>query len=412
MAGPSKDSRKGRKEVLLIIPSYHDSFRLKKQLARLRRQSFRNFDVAIILAGDDKFVRVPGLTALQVKRKMDFGFAGSVCLGQLLALRDGYKYYMFTDVDRVPHGRRALAELFSEAARTGADFTYANKMTKGYFFPSAGFFDYENPSIDPSNCVFSLIRTSTLEKSGLYALPLYIGYEDVEFGYRVRLASRMNAHLDRVAYECYNSPAKNSFLRNFSRESFGSMYLYPTMICMFHSPQTASHMGFFDQWKMFFLVMLAQKFSALRVPALAELECRARLRKFGRVSGSKVSEDVSVLRIGRAMEQDYSTYSANSTVSNLAWIISQAVRPSKDYPISNYSPLFNFFMPDSLLIYDEGKRRTLEFAWKRRTSLPARLLALALSAWEATLATARSAALSAAGDAGIFGGYGMKAGKQ
>jgi len=55
--GPAARGEKLRKaEMLIIVPSYHDHYRLGKLLAYLKRQSFRGFDVAVILAKDDEFV--------------------------------------------------------------------------------------------------------------------------------------------------------------------------------------------------------------------------------------------------------------------------------------------------------------------------------------------------------------------
>ncbi|MCX8175395.1 MAG: hypothetical protein N3E51_04275, partial [Candidatus Micrarchaeota archaeon] len=76
LQGETKDCRRRKRgEVLLIIPSYHDSKRLKRMLDGLARQSFKKFDIAIIYASDDKFVPSRRLPIIHVRRKIDLGYA-------------------------------------------------------------------------------------------------------------------------------------------------------------------------------------------------------------------------------------------------------------------------------------------------------------------------------------------------
>jgi len=342
-----------------------------------------------------------------VKRKVDFGFAGSVYLGQLLALEGGYKYYLFTDVDRVPCDENVLQLLYDTAEKNQADFVYGNNMVKGYYFASGGFFNYKNPQVVKSNCVFGLIRASTLQKTGLYALPLYIGYEDVEFEYRLRKAMGSEAYLDRTIYESYSSSAKNAFLKNFGGDSMGYLYVYPTMVCLFGSPQTAHHLGLARMARMFFLVLLTQKFSALRIPALSALEKNARKRVFAKTHGSGISGEITVSKAENAIAVDYESYTANAPLGNSARILSAILSHSDGYKTSNYSPLFDFFIHDSFYVYDEGKKETLFFEWKRKPGIAAKALAFFSALLGTASAVFKAGCLDAAGNRGMFHKYGL-----
>ena len=408
LIGETKDARRQGNDLLIIIPSYHDHYRLRKQLARLRGQKFQKFDIAIILASDDKFISTRGLSICQMKRKADYGFAGAVYAGQLFALSYGYKYYIFTDVDKVPHTSDSLGILYRSAERTGADFVFGNNLIKGYFFQSAGFFNFSNPHAVKSNCVFSLIRTSTLEKTGLYALPLYIGYEDVEFECRLRKSIRSSAHVDSIIYESYNSPAKSPFLASFGADAMGHMYVYPTLLCIYNSPQTASHIGLSRQARMFFSVLLSQKFSALRIPELLQYEKNASTCLPAKTSGQGVSQEISKTLLVGKIGQDYKNYTSNATLFNSLRILRAALTHSRDYRTSNYSPLFDFFIHDSFIVHDEKTSRDFLFEWKRKPPAPTKLLALLSALFDTAAALLKSAYFDAIGNVGIFQKYGAR----
>lgn len=402
----AKDQRRGKRELLIIVPSYHDHYRLGKFLACMKRQTFGGFDVAVILAKDDEFVDALGLTLCQVKRNVDAGFAGAVYLGQLLALEGGYKYYLFTDVDRVPHDEGVLQLLYDTAEKKQADFVYGNNILKGYYFDSGGFFEFKNPHVTKSNCVFGLIRTSTLERTGLYALPLYLGYEDVEFEYRLRKAIGAQAYLGRTIYERYCSSAKNAFLKNFRNGRMDNLYGYPTMVCLFNSPQTICHLGFFTKVNMVFLVLLVQKFSALRIPGLSRLEENARRGTLVKTHATGVSDEITTTRAETGIVEDYGNHIAHATVENSARILSAIFSHSVGYKTSSYSPLFDFFIHDTFYVFDEGQKATLLFEWKRKPGLAAKLLAFSSALIDAAAVLLRSQYLDAIGGKSMFDRYG------
>ncbi len=398
-----------KNDILIIVPSYHDNFRLGKLLRYLEGQTFKNFDVAIIFAKDDKFVSNKSLSLYQVKRNIDAGFAGSVYLGQLLALREGYKYYIFTDVDRVPHTSSVLSKFHHTAEKSGADYVFGNNLVKGYFFRSDEFFDFKNPMATPSNCVFSLIRTSTLHETGLYALPLYIGYEDVEFEYRLKKATKSQVHIDELAYESYNSPAKNPFLKNFGGQDMGYLYIYPTMLGIYNFPQSSNHLGFFREFRVFFIMLLAQKFSALRIPGLAAFEENAKKCRFAKTYGKGVSSELMKKAVEKEQEDDYENYTSNALFGNALRIFKALIFHVKNHRITNYSPLFEFFINDSFYVYDEVERKTFVFEWRRKPGTARKLLAASSALFEATCAAVKARCSELAGDRGMFHKYGLEA---
>jgi len=403
-----KDSRRKNNDLLIIVPSYHDHFRLNKLLRYLRMQTFQNFDVAIIFATDDDFIDAQGLPICQIKRKADYGFAGSVYTGQLFALTEGYKYYLFTDVDRVPHTPDSLGILYRTAEKENADFVFGNNLVKGYFFQSAGFFDFKNPQAVKSNCVFGVIRTSTLERTGLYALPLYIGYEDVEFEYRLLKCSRKTVYLPQTIFESYNSPAKAPFLNNFGKEKSGHMYVYPTITCIYNCPQTAIHLGIARAARIFFIMLLTQKLSALRIPELSQFEKNARACMLAKTRGSGTLQDVSRQQTSNSMPQDYQNYTSNAPFSNLSRILRATLLHSKNYPTSNYSPLFDFFLHDSFFVYDEQAGKTLLFEWKRKPGAFSKTLALLSALLDSSIALLKALFFDATGNLGTFQKYGVQ----
>ncbi len=411
MVFESKDTRRKKNDVLIIVPSYHDNFRLGKLLTYLKRQDFKGFDVAIILAKDDKFVSSAGLSLYQIRRNMDFGFAGSVYLGQLFALREKYKYYIFTDVDRVPHTASVIGEFYCEAEKSGADYVFGNNLVKGYFFRSEEFFDFKNPLEIPSNCVFSLIRTDTILKTGLYALPLYIGHEDVEFEYRLRKAMRFPVHINKPAYESYNSPAKNPFLKNFGGNDMGYLYIYPTMLGIYNFPQASNHLGFFREFRVFFIMLLAQKFSALRVPALADFEKSAKKCRFARTSCKGVSSEISKRQVKKEEGEDYENYTPNAFSANVSFISRAILSHVKNRRMTNYSPMFEFFLSDSFYVYDEAERKAFMFEWKRIPGAATKIIATSSALFEALFASFRAQLSGVLGDQGIFAKYGIPSSK-
>ncbi len=229
----AKDSRKRKNDLLVILPSYHDPYRLRRALAHLKKQSYRGFDVAVILAGDDRFVGDSGLPLYQVKRKIDFGFAGSVYLGQLVAHRDRYKYYLFVDIDRIPYGRDSLKKLHD--AITSGDYERAsgNYLCEGEFYPPNRIRKAKDPKItdarSDNRVLFNIISVSSLKKTGLYLLPIYIGYEDIDYAYRLR--SLRQTFIGDVAVTNLEKSAVFGIFDSFSKKRLRDpMNMYATFL--------------------------------------------------------------------------------------------------------------------------------------------------------------------------------------
>jgi len=181
LAGGIEDARRGeRGKILFVIASYHDNSRLKGLLAALEEQEFQKFDVLVVYAPDDEFVHSGKLSMLHMRRKEDFGFAGALYLGQLVALRDRYEYFLETDVDRLPCSRSSLLHLYDASERENAQYAIGRIAPQSPDSETARMGeDYHSPFL------WGLVRTEVLRATGLYALPLYIGFEDQEFHYRL-----------------------------------------------------------------------------------------------------------------------------------------------------------------------------------------------------------------------------------
>ena len=228
-----KDGRKGRQNsILVILPSYHDGFRLRRYLDRLKGQESKNFDVIVILAADDEFIDEPDLPIYQVKRKMDFGFAGSVYLGQLFAYENGYEYYIFADMDRVPCQESSIGDLHGAIKSKNHERAYGNMLCEGIYLPGEKIVGIENPKTiiaKGSNTVFfNLIKTSTLEKTGLYFLPWYMGFEETDYIYRLRGLDE--AYVNKDIWSFLEKTPIHGVVKTFQEKKFAdSTYLYATM---------------------------------------------------------------------------------------------------------------------------------------------------------------------------------------
>ncbi|MBM3230004.1 hypothetical protein FJZ26_06235, partial [Candidatus Parvarchaeota archaeon] len=197
LLGHVKDLRKGKAKVLVIVPCYGDSMRLEAFFKSMKRQEFKDFDILAVYGQHDRFVDSKGLSVIHARRKVDFGFAGAVYLGQLMAQKLGYKYFLATDVDRHPYSPKSLGILFESAIKTGAQCVFGGHLTKGAYSASEDkFIEQKNgraakgqtQPMSYMSSVWWLISTSYLSKTGLYLLPIYLGSDDSEFEYRLRRA--------------------------------------------------------------------------------------------------------------------------------------------------------------------------------------------------------------------------------
>jgi len=206
LIGKVEDCRGKRKgDVLIIIPSYHDNYRLRALLRELGKQSFKKFDVAVIYAQDDPFARNGSLPIIHSRRKGDFGFAGAAYAGQLLALRHGYKYFLATDVDKFPARPDSLSLLYHAAEKGGFDYVRGKFIFEGLHLPPDRLIRLRSP-VFPSwlfPFAWGLVRTEKLRKAGLYALPLYMGCDDLEFNYRLNQTGAKSCGIGEILFRTY-----------------------------------------------------------------------------------------------------------------------------------------------------------------------------------------------------------------
>jgi rhamnopyranosyl-N-acetylglucosaminyl-diphospho-decaprenol beta-1,3/1,4-galactofuranosyltransferase len=106
------EKRYGRigKDTLVIMPFYNSYDYLSRHIELLKRQTFKGFDLLIVLSSvsDGKKVdeilgtAAPDYGIIAVKRKDDTGSAGGFYAGQKYALEHGYQYMVITDDDCLP----------------------------------------------------------------------------------------------------------------------------------------------------------------------------------------------------------------------------------------------------------------------------------------------------------------------
>ncbi len=280
LTGDSEDKRRARKgEILIIITAYHDRDRLKIALAALSKQNFRNFDVAVIYGKEDSYVYDKRLSILHVRRKTDLGSCGAVYLGQMIAFREGYVYTIGVDVDLVPASPGSLKQLYETAESGGLDYVKGN---------------WDSVSRQPtSGYPGGIVRTSILAKSGLYPLPLYLGFDDLEFHYRLMKASRKCRLLGEPTHARFaNSVSlyEAKLIRLLRKGGVDTTYAYANLIGNYTMPEVFFDLSAYHPFaeksfflrrtiqvtKFIFIANLYQRLFELRMPALREYRLRAR----------------------------------------------------------------------------------------------------------------------------------------
>lgn len=182
-----KDFRKRRNDTLVIIPLYKEYEILKQHLNILKKQTFQNFDVILVLNNITDEKKVIDLCKdlrfefglIIAKRREDTGSAGGFATGQVYALENDYEYMILADVDCLPVDRNLIYTL------------YQNRNQESYVCPTILYND-EGKTIliskignPPFYCLF---HRKIIERYGLYFLPIYIGADDVEYLERIKSA--------------------------------------------------------------------------------------------------------------------------------------------------------------------------------------------------------------------------------
>jgi glycosyltransferase involved in cell wall biosynthesis len=281
LAGNTEDERTRDNKLVVIVPSFHDEHRLRRFFSAVAQQTFRSFDIVVVYAPDDTFVKNPLLSILHIRRKRDFGFAGAVYLGQLIAQRDSYEYFLITDVDKLPTDQFVFDRMMRVATTSGTDIVcgrYSLWATSG-----EKFIERKLPKGFPRvwGTIWWLCRTKLLQSAGLYLLPLYMGLDELEYRYRLLHCSKSKL----IELDC------KLFTTDFQQKThyqssllFGGRdksYLYPSLIGIFNFPEI-----YLDRSILNVAINFTYKFISLnllreRIPAIQIYEEFAKNSKFG-----------------------------------------------------------------------------------------------------------------------------------
>lgn len=395
LQGETDDRRRKEKgEMLFIIAAYHDNKRLAKMLDALSKQGFKRFDVAIIYAKDDKFLHDKRLSIIHIKRKTDLGFAGAIYLGQLVALKYRYKYYMATDVDKYPYSEKSIALLYDAAEKDGLDYVRGRFVFSGGNYPpnvavptktkldTGKWFGKTWPFL------WGLTKTRTLEKIGLYPLPLYLGADDCEYDYRLARGHLKKANIDAAIFSTYFP-----FLKLFERikkDGVDNLYHYATLFSIYNMPQiymqtSSERLGVLEKIEkfaynviLFFLrVNLAEHFFEARDREFLKYRKNAGLTKFSIVNLKGMKDMVKIKDIGRMDARERKTeldFDLNLSMAG-EFLNSIIDRPGRK---SDRDILFS----NSVTITDYGTRRKCLLEWKKPVPIGMKLVYIILSILE------------------------------
>jgi hypothetical protein len=401
IAGEALDERRGKpKGTLVVVASYRDSARLRAMLGALASQSFRDFDVAVIYGQGDNFVRARGISAVHVKRKTDLGFAGAVYLGQCMALAGGYEYFMALDVDRLPARPDSFALLHREASKSGSDYVAGGLLGHGF---------------STTNFLGALVRTRLLLKAGLYALPLYLGFEDIEFHYRLTSSGAKFSFLPQatsrieVTSICSLPSQEFKLLGILSSGGRDSTYFYSDLLGNCLMPESlflprypGGARGFFGRVlfaaKRFFLHGLKRRMLELRIPETARYARDVAAGRFEVLSWS----DPDCALLSDSAREDLSPPQYLRELSLAKKPLLHAILRRE---AAGFQAGAQVFLYDSCLLFDPCKKRKMRLEWKRKAGFAQKAACAACALMEAALLVAKGMRNIAAGRH-LFKGYG------
>lgn len=405
--------RKKRGDVLLIIPSHRDAKRLGRLLGELAKQTSRKFDIAVIYSADDEFVQNKKLSIIHVKRKADFGFVGAGYLGQLIALRDSYRYHMIFTANMPPYSPKSLEILRGLAEKERADYVNGKFAYVGVQYPD-GSFKPTPPSISGIrwSALWSIIRTEKLKKIGLYPLPMYMGGDDTEYSYRLSGKCMKQVYPEDVIFK--KTVRIQTIWKMISKGGADSTYMYPGLFAARWMPEIAvsnSQNGFGGNLSQFLFTTLP-----LLVPMHMKLKLfEARMPEF-RVYGEKISEMRFVVpsvaktsevadvqkapaKNGKAKTEQLEQHK----LSNILTVLSHFLNNLKATDRSFYMVLNdNFYMVNP----EDGNRYLVR--WKKKIPVMVKFWLLFLSMLDVLLMIVRIAGNKLLGRH-LFDGYGMEA---
>ena len=202
--------RRKNNQALIVMPFYNNYAAIAKHLELLSAQTTSDFDIVIVasVVSDEKKLReiIDGgnfkFGVALVKRKEDTGSAGGYFTGEKFALEKNYRAIFIGDDDCLPV-EPTLVEKSIRAWKGGALACAPESR-----FLMDGEVVYTSRSVP----YYGLLDLSLLRKGGLHYLPMYIGADDWEFGFRAIRGVRVS-EID--AYVTH--PARHTIFANFHR---------------------------------------------------------------------------------------------------------------------------------------------------------------------------------------------------
>lgn len=403
LLGKALDSRRkgGSRRLLFIVPSYRDNTRLRLLLRDLAKQTMLDFDVAIIYGQNDTFVRVPGVSALHVRRKMDVGFAGAVYIGQLIAIRDKYEYFLATDVDKHPASNDSLKLLLRTADLQKADCVYGKPSIVGDYIGFCNkYVKYDKPVLqEPRWVLWELIRTARTKIAGLILLPLYFGAEEVEYGIRLFKSGGRHVYIDKPVFRTYDAKHEGRFFNLLKNGGRDYTMTYTSALSLYNFPE--AHFKGFTEYvaknpvkKIMLAIRLLRIFfcnrffvahlMAARAPEFSAYVENAKKMRFGIFDWPEKNEHVKIAKVApdmisadllvrsKYLPMPKAPKMPNSDVSstlsiNALFIKNMLFRYTPLFSASELS-LFWLFLFDTLFVYDEKSRAYYKVQWKRKFS--------------------------------------------
>lgn len=202
----SKEYGKKDADLLVIMPAFSSYENVQGHLECLCRQTFKNFNVLLVLGVpfEDKRLQV----AL-AQKKFPFGIiiakenerrgcSGGFFAGQKYALEKGYKYAIMADDDCMPTDAGLVENLYANRAK--------KYVTCRTHFVADGYRKAAHVS-GPSQ--YTLYDVEIFKKYGLYYLPLFHGADDGEYIERVREKS---FQVENYCEHPYNLGGKKPFV--------------------------------------------------------------------------------------------------------------------------------------------------------------------------------------------------------
>lgn len=406
LVGFKKDCRKGRRHVLVIVPSYKDSERLKIFIREFEKQKYGIFDIAVIYGKDDRFVEETGLPIIHINRKIDLGFAGAVYLGQLLAFSEGYRYFIFMDIDKFPAEDDTIKKMFDALEKSGADFASGIFEIRGEYNDKTNQYKiYHEPRVGKVKIsgLWHMIRTETLKRTGLYLAPLYLGADDVEFGYRLEFGDFKKIDMGIPVFYT-PSQIKDRFLDFFRNGGWDSSYSYSFIVSEINFPAAWIFGRYPLNLANKFYEFLGYLMVSRRNPEFNAYFQMARAGRFGFFSWKPWSYCADIketpeingtqnrLVICREKPQDARNFFFRKFTAwdNMKLVARCMLHGGEPLVYSSALDFFTAAVFDSFCVLDEHSGRFYSFTWKKSVPLFTRMALLGLAFYQTLEIFARS----------------------